>query len=147
MEDDNARTDSTGLLNSAESLLAVGSRARKDKRKTRPRAQSGSLPIHPAIELYLALLRRHYGVDKLAKKFGHSRREMANERRHSACCDRRGPRSAQADGADEDVIESRYIRTGPKTWPSFETLNRTCKSFRESVGKILREGGVMVLLG
>jgi hypothetical protein len=43
-------------------------------------------------------------------------------------------------------IEARYIITGPKTFVTFEALNRTCDSLREGVGRILRENGVMIRL-
>ena len=32
------------------------------------------------------------------------------------------------------------------TFPTFEALDRTCKSLRESIGKMLRKAGVMVRL-
>jgi hypothetical protein len=40
----------------------------------------------------------------------------------------------------------RYIRTGPGQFHTFEGLERTCQSLRESVGKMLRKAGVMVRL-
>jgi hypothetical protein len=39
------------------------------------------------------------------------------------------------------VIRSRYILTGPFTWPDIEELNRTCLGLRRSVGSVLRENG------
>jgi hypothetical protein len=42
------------------------------------------------------------------------------------------------------LIEARYIRSGGKTWPTLEALDRMCKDLRLKVGTLLRENGVMV---
>jgi hypothetical protein len=39
------------------------------------------------------------------------------------------------------VIRSRYLRTGPFRIPAPEALDRTCKSFRESIGEELKKEG------
>jgi hypothetical protein len=44
------------------------------------------------------------------------------------------------------VIESRSIKTGSKTLPTLEALERTSKHIRDRVGELLRKRGVPVLL-
>ena len=86
----------------------------------------------PGIELYLkALLRQHHSVQKLEGKFRHDVKRM-----------RKGAHALGLSITDEDrrlfdqlrdpdvLLEARYIRTGPKAWPTLEELDRTCKSLR-----------------
>jgi hypothetical protein len=56
-------------------------------------------------------------------------------------------REALALMSDSDVvIRARYIRTGLGTFHTPEGLERTGKSLRDSVSKLLRESGVIVRL-
>ncbi len=47
---------------------------------------------------------------------------------------------------DTDIVSARYIRTGPATWPTFNSLNVTCSTLHEEIGKALRRDGVKVRL-
>jgi hypothetical protein len=44
------------------------------------------------------------------------------------------------------AIDARYIRTGYKSVPAFDDLNRACENLHKSVGVVLRNKRVMVRL-
>jgi hypothetical protein len=86
------------------------------------------------------LLRRKYGVKKLSD-IGHKMKRLLKD--------------AQTDDdaavfsliGDTDVlIEFRYIRTGAKTWPTLEELNRACNNIRNCVGNLLQKNKLPVRL-
>jgi hypothetical protein len=75
--DDNQRTNSMGLFNTAEAYWkSAGALAAAKIKGGHAHSPVRTLYYH-AIELYLkALLRQHYGVDDLSKKFGHKTKRM-----------------------------------------------------------------------
>ena len=146
IKDENERTNSMGLFNTAEAwwLSAKALQAAKVKHGHAD-TPVRSLYYH-AIELYLkALLRQKFGVDRIRKKFGHNTLKLIA-----------GAEKLGIDFMAEDrelfslmkntgaVIEARYIRTGPKTFPTFDALNCTCEGLRQRVGAALKKNGVMV---
>jgi HEPN domain-containing protein len=148
LKDEDDRTNSMGLFNTAEAyrLSAVA------LEKTKVKIGRADSPIrflyYHAIELYLkALLRQKHSVETIRIKFGHNTDRLVKE------AEKLGLSVMDEDcevfsimGDTDAVIETRYIRTGAKTWPTFGALSRTCKSIRESVGSLLHHAGVMVRL-
>ena len=144
--DDNERTNSMGLFNTAEAYWKSARALAAAKVKGGHADSPVRTLYYHAIELYLkALLRQHYGVDDLSKKFGHKITRMTAEAKKHGLPIMDEDRDVFALMGDTDVvIRARYIRTGPGTFPTIEALERTCQSLRESVGKMLRKAGVMV---
>src|SRR5262245_34868316 len=145
--DDNERTNSMGLFNTAEAYR----NAAQDLAAVQRRQGFAERPVETcfliAAELYLkSFLRQHYEVAALEKKFRHDFRKM---RKKSA---RHGLKIAQADRElmallTEDYIQRRrYLRTGPVFGnpPSAAALDRLCENLRRDVGAQLRKAGVNV---
>ena len=146
--DDNERTNSMGLFNTAEAYwLSAHALAAAKVKAGHADSPVRTLYYH-AIELYLkALLRQHYGVDDLSKRFGHKIARMTAEAEKHGLFIMDEDREVFALMGDTDVvIRARYIRTGSGNFHALEGLDRTCKSLRESVGTLLRKAGVMVRL-
>jgi hypothetical protein len=82
--DDNERTNSMGLFNTAEAYWQSAHALAAAKVKAGHADSPVRTLYYHAIELYLkALLRQHYGVDDLSKKFGHKiTRMMARAEKH-----------------------------------------------------------------
>ena len=146
-KDDDDRTNSMGLFNQAEAyrLSAMALEERKIK---------SGFADHPiwfcychALELYLkALLRQKYSVAEI-EAFRHNIKRLVNEaeKLELVLADKERVLLFIIGDADT-LIEVRYVRTGPKTLPELEELNRTCKNIRDSVASLLRKAGVMVRL-
>jgi hypothetical protein len=144
--DDNERTNSMGLFNTAHSYWKSATTLAKAKVKvTHPDDPIRFLYYH-AVELYLkALLRQEYGVEELRSIFGHKISSLVDAAEQCGLFVMDEDREVFTMMTETDtVIEARYIRTGPKTWPTLEALERTCKSVHESVGEYLRKRGVTV---
>jgi HEPN domain-containing protein len=143
--DDNERTNSMGLFNTAEAYWR-GAQALAAAKVPGGFADSPVRTLYyHAIELYLkALLRQHYSVDDLQIKFRHSIKRMrAKAERHGlSLMDE--DREVLALMKGDILIRARYTRTGYGTFPTIEALDRTCMSLRESVGTLLRKAGVLV---
>jgi len=146
LADDNARTTPLGLFNTAEAYRSSAAVLEQAKL----RGGHADSPIRflyfHAIELYLkALLRQEHNVDAIKSSFGHSIRQLVPEAERLGLCVADEDREIFSLMMDTDaVIEARYVRTGAKTWPTLEGLNRTCASIREQVGKLLREANIAV---
>jgi HEPN domain-containing protein len=148
LKDDDARTNSMGLFNVAEAYRLSAMALEKADVKSGHANHPVRFLYYHAIELYLkALLRQKHSVEAIRKKFGHNTRRIVKEAKKLGLVTDDEDRQVFSLMGDTDaVIEARYIRTGAKTWPTFEALNRTCKSMRDSVGSLLRGAGVMVRL-
>jgi hypothetical protein len=145
---DDARSSPLGFFNLAESYwTAAVALENANLRTTHPTSPISFLYYH-AIELYLkAFLRFHGHTPKelRGKKFG-----------HKTCClsERAGALGLHFDDHDlqvfslmsctDAVIRSRYIETGFRQWPSPESLDRTCKNLRQSVGQELKRANLPV---
>jgi hypothetical protein len=71
--ENNERTNSMGLFNTAEAFWKSAVALEKAKVKVGHAESPVRTLYYHAIELYLkALLRQHYSVDMLGKKFGHN---------------------------------------------------------------------------
>jgi hypothetical protein len=101
-----------------------------------------------ALELYLkALLRQKYSVAALEKKFGHKTNQIVQEvQALGLTVEDQDAALLSLMGNTDLVIESRYIKTGAKTWPTLDALERTSKNIRDRVGELLRKRGVPVRL-
>jgi hypothetical protein len=144
--DDNQRTNSMGLFNTAEAYWMSAGALEAAKVKVGQASQPVRFLYYHAIELYLkALLRQHHSVQKLEGKFRHDVKRMRKGAEALGLSITGEDRQVFDKLRDPDVLlEARYIRTGPKAWPNLEELDRTCKSLRLNVGRHLRENGVMV---
>jgi hypothetical protein len=143
---DEDRTNSMGLFNRAEAYR-LSAMALENRQLRHVHEPIEFLYCH-SVELYLkALVRQKHGVKKLQKKFSH------NIGRLVRAAEKLGLNISQHDHEllammnDTDMmIESRYIRTGTKTRPTFAALRYTSKNVRDGVGSLLRQNGVMVRL-
>jgi hypothetical protein len=96
--------------------------------------------------LYLkALLRHVHNPKTLAIEFGHNMPELLEEARTL------GLVVDDEDGTlltiiADTALEERYIKTGSKTLPTLEALERTSKHIRDRVGELLRQRGVPIRL-
>lgn len=146
IDDDNERTNSAGLFNSADGFWVSAKALQAAKVKHGHAISPVQYLYYHAIELYLkSLLRQKYGIDEVRTQFGHNTLRLVGE------AENLGMQVMEADrevfslmGETDAVIESRYLRTGSKQWPTFESLDRTCKSLRGSIGRILGDKGVLV---
>jgi len=148
LKDDDERTNSMGLFNTAEAYRLSAMALEKAKVKSGHADDPVRFLYYHTLELYLkALLRQKYSVEGVTKEFGHNTRRLVKEAEKLGLFVMDEDRDVFSIMEDTNtVIEARYIRTGPKTWPTLEALNRTCKSMRDGVGGLLRGAGVMVRL-
>jgi hypothetical protein len=147
-EDDEDRTNSLGLFNTAEAYWLSAMALEEAKVKNGHAHTPVRFLYYHSLELYLkALLRQKHSVEKIREKFGHKMERLVEEAEKLGLVVADEDREVFSIMADTDaVIEARYIRTGAKTWPTFEALRRTCKSVRGGVGGYLRKAGVLVRL-
>jgi hypothetical protein len=148
--EDDLRTPARAFFHLAETYWqAALALERADVKSTHPGSPISFLYYH-AIELYLkAFLRLH----------GHSAKELGSRKfGHNTCC--LAERAKELGLAfDEEVaivfsmmattdavIRSRYIQVGFHRWPAAESLDRTCKSLRASIGDTFIKSGVHVRL-
>jgi len=144
--DDDDRTNSLGLFNTAEVYRLSGERLPEIKHghAEMPRR---FLYCH-ALELYLkALLRQKHSMPTVRNKFGHQIKLLMREAEAFGLVVSEDDRTVLSLINDTDaMIDSRYIRTGTKLLIELKALRRTCKSIRDGVGAILRDKGVLVRL-
>jgi HEPN domain-containing protein len=142
------RTKPLAFFNFAESYWQAARTLERAKVKsTHPTAPVYFL-YYQAIELYLkSFLRMH----------GHTAKELAGKKfGHRTCCLKERSEQLGLAFMDEDleifslmattdaVIRSRYILTGPATWPTLEGLERVCKSLRQSIGTEMKLQNILV---
>jgi hypothetical protein len=143
--DDEERTNSIGLFNTAEAWRLSAMALQAQRVKSGHTDQPVRFLYRHAIELYLkALLRQRYGVKKL-EDFGHKMKRLA-KKAQSVGLTITDDASAVFSliGDTEVLIEFLYIRTGAKTLPTLEALSRTCNSVRDGVRSLLRHNNVPV---
>jgi hypothetical protein len=143
--DDDERTTSLGLFNTAEAfrLSAMALPDIKHGHAEKPRR---FLYCH-ALELYLkALLRQKHSVATV-RKFGHRISLLAPEAETLGLVVGDSDRAVLALIDDTDaMLDSRYIRTGSKRLVTLKALCRTCQNIRDRVGTILANNDVPVRL-
>jgi hypothetical protein len=92
------------------------------------------------------LLRRKYGVKKLSD-IGHKMKRLLKDAQTMGLIITDDDAAVFSLIGDTDVlIEFRYIRTGAKTWPTLEELNRACNNIRNCVGNLLQKNKLPVRL-
>jgi HEPN domain-containing protein len=140
LDDEAERSRPVAYFNFADTYWTAAKALRRSKAKASHKDSPVRFLYYHAIELYLkAHLRAHkiHPYD-MRNKFGHDAGKLS-------------AKSAELglDFDDEDleifdlmsktdaVIRSRYILTGSYRLPDIDALNRTCKSLRLSVGKVL----------
>jgi hypothetical protein len=144
--DDDERTNSLGLFNTAEAYWLTA--------MALPRIKHGHAdkPLrflyYHALELYLkALLRQKHDMATVRNTFGHNTKLLMQEAETLGLIVGENDRTVLMLIDDTDaMIDSRYVRTGTKQLATLESLRRTCKSIRDGVGNILRRSGVPVRL-
>ena len=151
IEDDEGRTNSMGLFNTAEAYWMSAVALEEAKVRCGHADSPVRFLYYHSIELYLKAFLREKGhsVDELCegKKFGHHTTKITKRTEELGLSFTEEDREVFAIMGDTDaVIRSRYIRTGPFTWPTFEALNATCENLRGSVGAALKKAGVNVRL-
>ena len=146
--DDDERTNSLGLFNTAEAYR-LSARALQ---AAKVRHGNADKPLrflyYHALELYLkALLRQKHSMATVRNKFGHQIKLLVREAETLGLAVGEIDRFVLALMDDTDaMIDSRYIRTGTKRVAALEALDGTCKRIRDGVGTILRNNGVPVRL-
>jgi HEPN domain-containing protein len=146
--DDDERTTSMGLFNTAEAfrLSAIALEAAKVD------IGHAIKPIlfcyYHALELFLkALLRQKHSVETISsKKFGHNIERLVKEAEMLGLVIVDEDRDVFSAVDTEAMLEARYIRTGSKNLPQLEDLRRSCKRVRDDVGRLLSKAGVPVRL-
>ena len=146
--DDDERTNSLGLFNTAEAYR-LSARALQ---AAKVRHGNADKPLrflyYHALELYLkALLREKHSMATVRNKFGHQIKLLVREAETLGLVVGENDRTVLMliDNTDA-MIDSRYIRTGTKRVAALEALDGTCKRIRDGVGTILRNNGVLVRL-
>ena len=146
--DDDERTNSLGLFNTAEAYR-LSARALQ---AAKVRHGNADKPLrflyYHALELYLkALLREKHSMATVRNKFGHQIKLLVREAETLGLVVGENDRTVLMliDNTDA-MIDSRYIRTGTRLLVTLESLRRTCKSIRDGVGTILRSNRVPVRL-
>jgi HEPN domain-containing protein len=135
-----------GLFNTAESwrLSAIALRAAK--------IDSGhaDMPViylfAHALELYLkALLRQHYSVDALERKFRHDTKRIVRKAKALGLVI--DEQDAELLRLLADVsIGARYISAGWKRLPDLTELESASKRIRDRVGELLKKRGELIRL-
>jgi HEPN domain-containing protein len=142
--DDDERTNSLGLFNTAEAfrLSAMALPIRHGHADKPPRF----LYCH-ALELYLkALLRQKHSIVTV-RKLGHRIKLLMREAETLGLVVGDDDRAVLTLINDTDaMIDSRYIRTGTKRLATLDALSRTSKSIRDAIGTVLRRNRVPVRL-
>jgi hypothetical protein len=145
---DDERTNSMGLFNTAEAwrLSAIALQSAKVSHGFAEQPLR-YLYFH-ALELYLkALLRQKHSVATLEKKFSHKTKRLMREAQAlGLIIEDRDAELLALMGDTDMVIEHRYIKTGSKTLPTLEALERTSRNIRDGVGELLKKRGVPVRL-
>src|SRR5262245_57306413 len=113
-----------GLFNTAEAYRLSAISLEQAKVKSGHADSPIRFLYYHAIELYLkALLRQKHSVGAMKSDFGHSIQQLVPEAEKLGLCVMEEDREVFSLMIDTDaVIEARYIRTGPKTWPTVEAL-------------------------
>lgn len=151
--DRDERTTALGLFNLArsyhEAALTLADQKRNGVDLKAGHWLSPVLFLHyHAVELFLkAFLRLHgHSVDELAsRKFGHDYQALEDRARELGLFFMDEDIEVLTLMASTDiVIRSRYIQTGPITFPSIAAMERTNASLRESVGNELINAGLVV---
>jgi hypothetical protein len=143
--DDDERTTSLGLFNTAEAyrLSAIALPDVKHGHAEKPRRL---LYCH-ALELYLKAMLRQKHSTATVRKFGHRVKLLVREAETLGLVVGDNDRAVLALIDDTDaMLDSRYIRTGRKRVATLEALCGTCKNIRDGVGTILRNNDVPVRL-
>ena len=146
--DDDERTNSLGLFNTAEAYR-LSARALQ---AAKVRHGNADKPLrflyYHALELYLkALLREKHSMATVRNSFGHQIKLLVREAETLGLVVGEIDRFVLALIDDTDaMIDSRYIRTGTKRVAALEALDGTSKRIRDGVGTILRSNGVPVRL-
>ena len=144
LDDEEQRSRPIGYFNFAETYWTAAKALRRSKAKATHKDAPIRFLYYHAIELYLKAhlralkihpydMRTKYGHDvgKLSKKSAELGLEFDDE----------DLGIFNLMSKTDAVIRSRYILTGPYSWPEISALNRACVSLRRSVGAVLVKKG------
>jgi hypothetical protein len=141
VEEDESRTTSMGLFNLAEAYRMSGEALMAAKIKIAHAESPVRFLYYHAIELFLkAFLREHgHSAAVLSDKFGHKTAKLtARAAQFGLSFSDRDREVLDLMGETDAVIRSRYIQTGPFTWPRVEALSDTCENLRQDIGAALK---------
>lgn len=141
------RTTPIRLFNYAQSYFVAASYLEKaELESTHPDAVVRFLYYH-SMELYLKafLMIQEHSIDKLRRKFGHNISKLATAAaRQGLGIDDKLHQVIALSEFSDDVMTSRYIRTGFYTLPKIETLHQTCEELRNAIATAFKERGLPV---
>ncbi len=119
--DDNDRTNSMGLFNTAEAFRLSAMALQNAKVDSGHAVKPILFCDYHALELYLkALLRQKHSVKAIRKKLGHNIQRLMKKAKRLGLVIAAKDRDVFSKIDIEAIIEVRYIRTGPKHWPELE---------------------------
>lgn len=144
-EDEAKRTTCMGLFNYAETYFRSARALNANKPKVTHPDDPVNFLFYHAIELYLKAylrLKGHTPRELAGRKFGHSVGALSKRASELGQFlmdeDKEVLQSMEHDDA---VIRSRYIKVGAFRRPTHGALDRTCKSFRQTIGEELLADG------
>jgi hypothetical protein len=148
--DDETRSTPIGFFNFAESYWRAAQVLEKAKLKTTHPHSPISFLYYHAIELYLKSYLRMHGISArvlASRQYGHKTDRLTQRAADLGLFLMDEDREVVSLMAETDaVIRSRYLQTGLFRWPTHGALNRTCRSFRSSIGKEMKAKGIKVRL-
>jgi HEPN domain-containing protein len=122
--DDDERTNSMGLFNTAEAFRLSAMALEDEKVKIGHAASPIRICYYHALELYLkALLRQKHSVKKIKGNFGHNTKRLVEEAEALGLVVTDEDREVFSKADTDAIIEARYIRTGAKNWPERATAH------------------------
>jgi HEPN domain-containing protein len=145
--DDDERTTSLGLFNTAEAFWLSAIALEDAKVDSGHAASPIRFCYYHAVELYLkALLRQELSVKKITQNFGHNINGLMRKAEALGLVVTDEDREVFSKADTKAILQARYIETGAKNWPTLEELRHTCKRVRDGVGDLLLKANVLVRL-
>ena len=143
----NDRTNSTGLFNTAEAFRLSAMALQNAKVDSGHAVKPILFCYYHALELYLkALLRLEHSAAALrSREFGHDIQALMTEAERLGLVLAAEDRDVLSEIDIEAMLEVRYIRTGSKSL-QLGNKRRTCERVRDSVGALLHKADVQVRL-
>jgi HEPN domain-containing protein len=149
LDDEADRTRPVAYFNFAETYWTAAKALRKSKAKSTHKESPIRFLYYHAIELYLKAYLRAFGVHPydMREKLRHNVGKLSTKAAEFGLTfDDEDLEIFELMANTDAVIRSRYILTGPYTWPDIGALNRVCIRLRRSVGSELKAKGEPVRL-
>jgi HEPN domain-containing protein len=143
LDDEEQRSRPIAYFNFAETYCTAAKALRKSKAKATHKDSPIRFLYYHAIELYLKAHLRACNIHPydMRTKFGHDVGKLSKKSGELGLhFDDEDMEIFELMSKTDAVIRSRYILTGPFSWPDI-SANRLCVSLRRTVGSVLRENG------